>query len=183
MNTIPKHPRIFAVAPSSRGFGFAVIEGQNILVDWGVKETKKNKNAGCIAKLKGIIEHYKPQVIVLEDVWTNDSRRHSRIRMLSKGIVALASRLNITVLLFSRSRVRKSYFTDGEGTKHGLAEIIAQKFPDELGSQLPPKRKPWMTEDYRMGIFDAVALALMIRLQRNLTRDAEMPGKAESLLS
>ena len=32
----PKHFRILAIAPSTRGFGFAVLEGQDTLVDWGV---------------------------------------------------------------------------------------------------------------------------------------------------
>jgi len=49
------------------------------------------------------------------------------------------------------------------GTKDGVAEIIAKQFPDELGSRLPPQRRPWTSEDYRMGIFDAMALALAFR--------------------
>jgi hypothetical protein len=43
--------------------------------------------------------------------------------------------------------------------------IIAKRFPEELGSRLPPERKPWMSEDSRMNIFDAVALALVFRLK------------------
>jgi hypothetical protein len=39
------------------------------------------------------------------------------------------------------------------------------RFPEELGHRLPPKRKPWMSEDYRMGIFDAVALAFATRVR------------------
>jgi len=54
------------------------------------------------------------------------------------------------------------FFADGQGTKHALAEILAARFPEELGCRLPPKRRPWMSEDYRMDIFDAVALALVL---------------------
>ena len=50
-----------------------------------------------------------------------------------------------------------TFIPDSQGTKHMLAEIIAKRFPEELGSRLPPKRKPWMSEDFRMNIFDAVA--------------------------
>ena len=39
-----------------------------------------------------------------------------------------------------------------KGTKHALTEIPANKFPDELGFRLPPKRRPWMSKDYRMDI-------------------------------
>jgi hypothetical protein len=59
----------------------------------------------------------------------------------------------------------KTFITDGQGTKHLLAEIMAKRFPAQLGLQLPPKRKPWMSEDSRMSIFDAVALALVFRLK------------------
>ena len=35
---------VLAIDPSTRGFGFAVLEGPNRLIDWGVKETKVDKN-------------------------------------------------------------------------------------------------------------------------------------------
>jgi len=44
-----------------------------------------------------------------------------------------------------------------------VSEIVAKRFPDELGAKLPPKRKAWMKEHYQMGIFDAVALAVVFR--------------------
>jgi hypothetical protein len=47
-----------------------------------------------------------------------------------------------------------------KGTKHVVAEVIAQRFPEELGFRLPPKRRAWMSEDSRIDIFDAAALAL-----------------------
>jgi hypothetical protein len=58
--------------------------------------------------------------------------------------------------------LQRIYFADGRGTKHALAEIIAKKFPDELSSRLPPKRKPWVSEYYQMDIFDAVVLGLAL---------------------
>jgi len=41
---------------------------------------------------------------------------------------------------------------DELGTKLAIAEILAKKYPEELGSRLPPKRRLWMSEDYRMDI-------------------------------
>jgi hypothetical protein len=37
--------RVVAIDPATRGFGFAVLEGANRLIDWGVKETKTDKEA------------------------------------------------------------------------------------------------------------------------------------------
>jgi hypothetical protein len=36
---------------------------------------------------------------------------------------------------------------------------LAKQFP-KLASRLPPKRKIWQSEDYRMGIFDAAAVGV-----------------------
>jgi hypothetical protein len=38
--------------------------------------------------------------------------------------------------------------------------------PEELASRMPPKRKLWKSEDGRMDIFDAVALAVAFRLKK-----------------
>lgn len=156
-----KHSRILAIAPSSRGFGFAVLEGQENLVDWGVKSIKGDKNIGTIIKVKEMTAHYQPEAIVLEDITFKQSRRSPRIRKLSKQIIAVAKSHNVTVALFSREQVRRVFFADSKGTKYALAQMLATRFPEELGSRLPPKRRPWMSEDYRMNIFDAVALALV----------------------
>jgi RNase H-fold protein (predicted Holliday junction resolvase) len=170
MNQInPKHFRILAIALSTRGFGFAVLEGQETLVDWGVKTVKGDKNIQSLARVKELIVHYQPGVLVLEDASAKGSRRSPRIRKLCQQIIKLAEAHKIIVKLFSRDQVMKTFITDGQGTKHALAEILAKQFPEELGSRLPPKRKPWMSEDSRMGIFDAVALVLILRL-KNLHR-------------
>ena len=50
--------------------------------------------------------------------------------------------------------------------KQEIAIAIAERFP-ELAPRLPRFRKPWMSEDYRMSIFDAVALALTFFFQFN----------------
>jgi hypothetical protein len=50
--------------------------------------------------------------------------------------------------------------TDAKKTKHNIAEKIAQIFPEELSSYLPPERKAWMSEDPRLYVFEAVAMAL-----------------------
>ena len=171
MKSIPsKYPRILAIAPSTRGFGFAVIEGQETLVDWGVKAVKGDKNEACLARVEELIVHYEPEVVVLENHSTEHSRRSDRIQALGRQLIALAAMCNVKAALFSRDQVRRGFFADAKGTKHALAEILAQRFPEELGFRLPPKRRPWMSEDYRMDIFEAVALALMIRLTRQSKR-------------
>lgn len=157
-----KHPRILAIALSTRGFGFAVLEGLDTLADWGVKSVTTDKNARSIAKVAALISLYQPNLLVLEDFSTG--RRAPRIRRLGTRLVTLAGNQNIKVAQFTQEQIRETFSQNGAETKQARAEFIAQKFPDEIGFRLPPKRKPWMSEDYRMNIFDAVALALMPRL-------------------
>ncbi len=40
-----------------------------------------------------------------------------------------------------------------------MERFVAERFP-ELARYLPPERKPWMSEDLKMAIFDAAAFAL-----------------------
>src|ERR1017187_30907 len=163
MNKIfPKHPLILAIAPSTKGFGYAVLEGHKELVDWGVKSVTGDKNAGSIEKVEEMIAHYNPQVMALEDTVAEGSHRAPRIQKLTKRLINLAKSRPVKVTLFSREQVRRAIFADGCGTKHALAEIIANRFPEELGFRLPPKRRAWMSEDSRMDIFYAVALALIV---------------------
>jgi len=153
--------RILAVAPSTRGFGFVVIEGNETFVDWGVKSVRGDKNKQSLAKIEELIRYFQPGVLVLPDVAAKGSRRAPRIRALIKLITALVGKRAIRVKLISRQKVMRHFFVDGDETKFAVAQIIAARFPEEFAFRLPPKRRPWMSEDYRMGIFDAVALALV----------------------
>lgn len=161
--THPQYLRILAIAPSTRGFGFAVLEGEDTLVDWGVKTVPKEKNTRSMAKIEEMIVHYRPDVLALQDHCAKGSRRPLRIRILMQGIIDLAPKYGVSVALFTRQKLDEAYFRNGKGTRHARAELIAKKFPGELGFLVPPKRRAWMREDSRMDFFDAVALALGAR--------------------
>jgi hypothetical protein len=165
MNKINQnHFRILSIAPSTKGVGFAVLEGRDTLVNWGIKAVrgKGNKNAKSLSKVEALLVRYQPDVLVLEDAAAQGSLRYPRIQKLVPQIAKLAAKYKVKVELFSRGQVMQTFLPDGQWTKHALAEIVAGQFPEQLGSKLPPKRKAWMREHYQMGIFQAVALALML---------------------
>lgn len=151
--------RVLGIAPSSRGFGFALMEAKNTLVDWGVKSVKGEKNARSLAIIENLLKHYTPNAIALEDTRVKESRRSGRIQVLAEDIVALAKRRNIRVRRFSPKRLRQELLRNEEGTKHAQAEALAARFPEQLGCRVPRKRRAWTSADYRMDMFDAVALA------------------------
>jgi len=68
------------------------------------------------------------------------------------------------------SRVKKVFAVFRANTKHEIAHAVAQQLP-ELAPRLPRFRKPWMSEDYRMAIFDAAALALTYFHSQPFSRD------------
>jgi hypothetical protein len=65
--------------------------------------------------------------------------------------------------MYSRAKVKQAFSKSGTSTKQEIALDIVNRFHD-LAPRLPRFRKPWMSEDYRMSIFDAVGLALTFLL-------------------
>jgi hypothetical protein len=164
--TTSKHFRILAIALSARGFGFVVMEGQKTIIECGGRVAADgDKNAQSLAKMKKLLNFYRPGVLVLQDVEAKGSRRAPRIKTLNRQIKRLAENQKIEVKLISGKQLRSLLLGNPKGTKQEMAEKLAKDFPDELASRLPPKRRLWMSEDSRMDIFDAVALAVVFRLK------------------
>jgi Holliday junction resolvasome RuvABC endonuclease subunit len=160
MNHQPtKEKRVFSIDPCTRGFGFAILEGPEKLIDWGVKEARTNKNEESLRLIRQLLTRYEPDVIVVEDYARKGSRRCRRVQDLIEGITKLAAEAKIKTRSVSHAEVNMAFASQGAVTKYQIATAIAQKCA-EVGPRLPPVRKPWMPEDYRMPIFDATALAL-----------------------
>lgn len=153
-----KRVRVLAVDPTSKGFGFAIIEVDLFLVDYGIARVWSPRLREFIDKAYGIVDKYRPVMIILPRVSSAKARGRTRAKLS-----ALATHLRLhhhPVVLLPRDIVLKTFQPVG-ATKHEIAIAIAKAFP-ELTSRLPRKRRPWMSEDESMNIFDAVALALTV---------------------
>jgi hypothetical protein len=167
MNQTSDQSRILAVSLSSRGFGYAVMEGNSRLIGYGKKIINKKKNARSLAHIDKLIDRNQPTVLVLQDVNAKGPRRASRIKKLHRNVVTLAKRHKIKVKRIAGTELRTVLLGDPKGTRHEMAVVLAQKFPDELASRLPLKRKFYHSEDARMDIFMAVGLAeALLNLQK-----------------
>jgi hypothetical protein len=102
---------------------------------------------------------YQPSVLVVEDYAAKGSRRCGRVRELIDEISKHAVTRNVKVRSFSRLKLKQAFVEADAKNKYEIAITIAKRFP-ELAPRLPRFRKPWMSEDYRMSIFDAVALGI-----------------------
>lgn len=163
--TTAKQIRILAIAPSARGFGYSVMEG-DVILECGNKGVKGNKNLHAISKIERLMKQFLPDVLVLPDVNAKGCHRAPRIKALHRQIIDLAAKQKCKVVLLSGRLLRVALLGDVKGTKHEMAEVLAQKYPIELAARLPRKRRAWESEDCRLDIFDAVALAVVFRLQK-----------------
>ena len=151
-------PRVLALDPMSRGFGYAVLEGATNLVDWGIRNAPNDNPRALLTKISDLIALYHPDVMVIEDCGHVRSRRRRRVRAAITQVAALATP-ETEVQLIPAALVRNVFGRRRAVTKHQIATLVAGHFP-EIGYRLPPERKPWMPEDARFAIFDAVAFAL-----------------------
>ena len=153
----PNHyNRVLAIDPCTRGFGFAVVETRMRLVDWGVARVWGSSTKEFVARIECLIERYQPSGVVLEEVTglRRSSRSSSRMQLLAEHL----SKNRVTRAQISRAAVQ-TIFADTGRTKHDIARAVTGIFP-ELLPHLPPVRKPWMSEDERMPLFYAAALAI-----------------------
>jgi len=151
-------PRILAIYPISRGFGFGVLEGPTTLVDWGIRNGPNSDLQRTLRSISDLIDLYRPEVIVSEDHRHGKSRRRQR----TGNVIDQLRRLETTptrVRLIPAAQMRAFFGDGGAITKHRVASIVAEHFP-ELAGRLPPPRRPWMSQDSRMAIFDAVGFGL-----------------------
>jgi len=163
-----KQFRILAIAPSTSGFGFVVMEGDKTIIECATRVARVkdgDKNAQSIAKVEKLLNFYQPGVLVLPDVEAKGSRRALRIKSLNHQIRVLAKKHKVQAALISGEKMRKLLLADSKATRHEMAKKLARDFPNELSSRLPPKRKLWKSEDTRMDIFYAVALAVVFRMR------------------
>src|SRR5207249_4358616 len=144
--------RLLAIDPISRGFGFAILEGPERLIDWGVVHVRGvDRHMKCLKRVAGLLQRYTPEIVVIENWSRPGGRRRERAKLLIQGIADIALEQGTRIGKVSRKEVLKAFREIGVSTKYEIAGAITSRFP-ELASRLPRPRKPWMSEDLRMSI-------------------------------
>ena len=149
---------VMSIAPTSRGFGYAIFATPSSLVDWGVKETRRDKNRQTKSRVEAMMQEVRPSAVVIENWFHESCRRSGRVRELLCEIAVAACKGGATVMVYSRRHIREAFGELGK-TKDTIARSIAGRLP-ALKPWLPPKRRIWESEHYSMAIFEAAALAL-----------------------
>lgn len=153
-----KRPRrTLAIDPTAKGFAWVVLEGREILVDWGTAQVRLASLPRVRTRVRRLISRSRPELLVLEE--PEDSRRGRRARRIIRALADLADRENVAWCMVTRAQVREAF--GDPANKHEIARAVTELFP-ELSHWMPPRRKAWMSEYETMGIFDATSFALTV---------------------
>lgn len=142
--------RLIALIPATSGIGFAVMETPQTVIDWGKRCGK--------AAAEELLETYRPDVLVIEDVTVPGCRKRQARRDHIGFIEALADEMEIAVRPVARLAVLEHFDVK---TKVELAKAVSLRVP-ALEHRVPPYRKAWMNEDQRLPIFEALGFLFAV---------------------
>jgi hypothetical protein len=149
---------VLALDVHPQSFGFVVFEGPNQILDWGVRSFRAGVNAVKIpaaTRFLALLDEFRPSAVVIGE---RLARKTAKQAKMLATIRRQARYRGILVRCISRGDVNRA-FVGFESNKYEVASVLARQFPD-LALRLPPRRKCWQSEDYRMGIFDAAAVGV-----------------------
>ncbi len=140
------------------------------MLDWGIRSFRSGANAvktPAGEKFRALLDEFTPSAVVIRERTTRSARKPKLLTIIERQ----ARSRRIPLRFISRGDVNRA-FVGFESNKYEVASALARQFPD-LASRLPPKRKVWQSEDYRMGIFDAAALGVAYFVRRKSFTNSE----------
>lgn len=153
------NPVTLAIYPNTRGFGYICLENPQSLIDWGMMTCRPLSNSKILKQVASMLDYFNPTLLIVQDPDNKYSRQGYRVAQLIETIQEKAEERNIKIVSYTREQIRNVFSSFGATTKHEIASKLLQWFP-ELMPRAPKVRKLWMKEDYNMGIFDALSLAI-----------------------
>lgn len=154
-----------AICPFYRGFAFVAFESPLSPIDWGIKVIEgPHKVARSLEIAKRLIDRLEPATLVLESTADPQYRRGKRVRRLQTLIAHHAKWRSIELHMFARYQIGDSFKPTGAVTRYEIAQAVASQI-EALRHRMPPPRKKWKSEDTRMRLFNAAALALTFYCQ------------------
>lgn len=149
---------ILGVSPFKKGFGFAVIEPRGLLVSWGVVRLYTKRDDEVLQRLQSLVDKHRSQVVCLEDL-DEQPHRAGRARRTFDLMTAAARSWRISTSRISLRSLCEQSGTSQRSRKREIALRLVEAYP-ELGDSLPPPRRPWQSQDERMSLFVAGAVAV-----------------------
>jgi Holliday junction resolvasome RuvABC endonuclease subunit len=155
----PNAETVLGLHPSSRGFGWALFEDAQSLLDWGTVDIRNDKNATALSRIEFLLDKHQPAVLAMERHDAAGTRRSQRIGRLYAAIAERATARGISVQRYSRSEISSSPHLKGARTREEVASAVADCL-NVLRPRLPKPRPIWVGERSGMSLFCAAACAL-----------------------
>jgi len=155
MNSHNESERILSIYLTYRGFGFVVFEDPETVLDWGHSSVEGQDYEIFKKRITSITRYSNIETVLSFSAKDRPAHIQKNIHAL-KGI---CKKENIDCFILPKDEINTVFGLFGSFTKYQKAGLVASYLPD-LAYKLPPKRKPWQSEDLRMSIFDAACLAL-----------------------
>ena len=149
--------RILALDLHPRSFGYVVVENPSRLLDWGVCSYRGKQGAGNVLvrkRVRQLLNLWRPAALVLENPLQKSQRPNRKKDKLIDLLIVMEAKSRRIIV---RVSVKRAADQGKILTKYENARRVAEHFP-VLTRELPPKRRAWESEHYRMSIFDAAAL-------------------------
>lgn len=151
--------RLLALDLRARRFGFAVLENQSKLLDWGVRsfgEDGENFKSTLSDRINTLIGFYEPFAAVTRLRKYHSSVSKKRFAAVLASVRSESRRNSIRLFVITTHQVQRRFAENGQATKHEIATSLAKQF-EELSWKLPLRRKSYQSEAPILTVFDAVA--------------------------
>ena len=159
---MPIAGRIIALEIRTSKFGFAVLEGRDRLLDWGVRtfgEDVDSFESTLSDRFSTLFAFYDPAVIVIRDRELQFATKGKKIQMIIKTLKQAMQPSSAKLRVLTTSQIRDRFELGSSTTKHDIAKSLTERF-EELSFKLPNKRKAYQSEAPVMLVFDALATAV-----------------------
>src|SRR6266849_1110691 len=156
--------RVLALDLHPRRFGYVVLESPDKLLDWGVRSYRRKGNSSDVLiqrRLRPLLALWRPTLLVIGGTRQMPPRQKLPRARFLRGVAVEAKNYRASVQILKKWPIDRAE----KLTKHQRAQAVIERFP-VLAQKLPPKRKPWESEHYRMSMFSAAALAMTCRSLR-----------------
>lgn len=150
---------MLAVHPTSKGFGWALFEGPQALVHWGIASARGDRSTTSMKRFQQLLDQYQPTILLLEKFAGPGVRRNDRLRDLAASMQGTATSRDMGTHIYSRADIGRLVAGNPKTTRHKVALAVSERLPF-LKMRLPNERKVWESEKERQCLFDAVALGI-----------------------
>jgi hypothetical protein len=157
MNETAINRRIVAFDIRPQKLGHVILEGPSRLIDYGVARFRESDRQ--VNRVEYLIATFRPSIAVLLRVEKGSWRDRAALRTMMRSVRRRIRTLGTAIVQFRAGEVKRVLRVPPRGTKELSARLVVEHLP-ELTWQLPPHRRLWQPEHWRMPIFDAAALAL-----------------------